>query len=153
MRPWKAFEVFVVDTTVFVHAADEDSRAHSLCRGLLHSWREQPGAWYTTWGILYEFVRVTTHPRLMRRPWGAKDAWGFVEALVASPGLGVLVETGRHAAVATQTVNELPDIAGDFVHDLRTAVLMREHGVKTIYTRDTGFHRFPFLEPVDPLRI
>jgi predicted nucleic acid-binding protein len=27
---------------------------------------------------------------------------------------------------------------------------MREHGIKRIYTRDTDFHRFPFLEPVDP---
>ena len=33
----------------------------------------------------------------------------------------------------------------------QTAILMREHGIKTIYTRDTDFHRFPFLEPIDPL--
>ena len=28
---------------------------------------------------------------------------------------------------------------------------MREHGSRRIGTRDTDFHRFPFLEPVDPL--
>jgi hypothetical protein len=28
---------------------------------------------------------------------------------------------------------------------------MREHGIRRIITRDTDFHRFPFLEPVDPL--
>jgi predicted nucleic acid-binding protein len=28
---------------------------------------------------------------------------------------------------------------------------MREHGVRRIYTRDADFHRFPFLEVVDPL--
>ena len=28
---------------------------------------------------------------------------------------------------------------------------MREHGVRRIYTRDTDFHRLPFLEVVDPL--
>jgi len=27
---------------------------------------------------------------------------------------------------------------------------MREHGIRRIYTRDTDFHRFPFLEPIDP---
>jgi hypothetical protein len=27
----------------------------------------------------------------------------------------------------------------------------REHGIRRIYTRDTDFHRFPFLEPIDPL--
>jgi predicted nucleic acid-binding protein len=28
---------------------------------------------------------------------------------------------------------------------------MREHGIKMIYTRDTDFHRFPFLQVVDPI--
>jgi predicted nucleic acid-binding protein len=37
------------------------------------------------------------------------------------------------------------------VHDALTAILMREHGIRTIYTRDTDFHRCPFVEPVDPV--
>ena len=40
--------------------------------------------------------------------------------------------------------------SGNLMHDAHTAVLMREHGIKRVYTRDTDFHRFPFLEPVDP---
>jgi predicted nucleic acid-binding protein len=38
------------------------------------------------------------------------------------------------------------------VHDLHTAVLLREHGVGRICTRDADFHRFPFLNVIDPLR-
>jgi predicted nucleic acid-binding protein len=38
------------------------------------------------------------------------------------------------------------------MHDVQTAVLMREHGIRRIYTRDADFHRFEFLEVVDPLR-
>lgn len=34
---------------------------------------------------------------------------------------------------------------------IRTAVLMLEHGVRRIVTRDTDFHRFPFVAPVDPM--
>jgi predicted nucleic acid-binding protein len=29
--------------------------------------------------------------------------------------------------------------------------LMREHGVRMLYTRDTDFHRFPGIEVRDPL--
>ena len=36
------------------------------------------------------------------------------------------------------------------MHDAHTAILMREHGIRTIYTRDADFHRFPFIEPIDP---
>ena len=143
--------MFVVDTNVLVYAADEDSPLHARCREQLEQWRRQPGAWYVTWGILYEFLRVTTHQRVMRRPWSGQDAWRFVAALLASPGLDVLVPTDRHPAVAEQVFMEVPQLVGNLVHDAHTAVLMREHGVRRIVTRDTDFHRFPFLAPVDPL--
>jgi hypothetical protein len=87
----------------------------------------------------------------LRRPWAAPKAWTFVEALLASPGLGILGPTDRHAAVAKQVLSEVPGIGGNLMHDAHTAVLMREHGIRTIYTRDTDFHRFPFLEPIDPV--
>ena len=80
------------------------------------------------------------------------EARGFVAALVGSPGIALLLPTRRHAAVLEQTVAELPDVRGNQMYDLHTAVLMREHGVGRICTRDTGFHRFPFLDVVDPLR-
>ena len=52
-----------------------------------------------------------------------------------------------------EVVAEVPGLAGNIVHDTQTAVLMREHGIRRICTRDTDFHRFPFLEPIDPLRV
>ena len=64
----------------------------------------------------------------------------------------MLRATDRHRAVLTQTLSELPDVRGNLIHDLHTAVLMREHGVSRICTRDTDFHRFPFLEVIDPIR-
>ena len=67
------------------------------------------------------------------------------------PGLGVLVPTERHESVAARTLEEIPHLAGNVLHDAHTAVLMREHGIRRISTRDTDFHRFPFLEPEDPL--
>jgi uncharacterized protein len=144
--------VLAVDTNVLVYAADADSEFHTPCRDWLERQRARPDAWYTTWAILYEFLRVTTHPRVMRRPWSARAAWQFVTALLASPGLAVLVPTQRHADVAEEVISELPHLAGNLLHDAHTAILMREHGIGRICTRDTDFHRFPFLKVIDPLR-
>jgi len=144
--------VLVVDTNVLVYAADADSSLHAACREWLENRRSRPDAWYVTWPILYEFLRVTTHPRVMRHPWTAPAAWEFVTALLAAPGLGVLTATRRHADVAGEVFAELPDLAGNLLHDTHTAVLMREHGIRQVCTRDADFHRFPFLEVVDPLR-
>lgn len=144
--------MFVVDTNVLLYAADEDAEAHSVCRDRLEEWRRQPSPWFLTWSICYEFLRVSTHPRVFREPWTARGAREFLGALLASPGQTLLTPTGRHAAVLRQTLEELPDLRGNLMHDLHTAVLMREHGIGRIVTRDTDFHRFPFLTVVDPLR-
>jgi len=94
---------------------------------------------------------VVTHARVFPKPWPAARAWSFVEVLLVVLGLDVLTETDRHAAVAHGVLEETPMVAGNLVYDARTAVLMKEHGVRRIYTRDADFHRFGFLEVVDPL--
>lgn len=142
--------MLVVDTNILVYAADADSEWHGKCSEWIERRRRRPDAWYVTWSILYEFMRVTTHPRILRQPWNARQAMAFLSALLASPGLGVLVATERHADVAAQVVDELPWLAGNLVHDAHTAILMREHGVSRICTRDADFHRFPFVEVLEP---
>jgi len=141
----------VVDTNILVYAADADSQWHAKSRDWIEDQRSRPDAWYATWPIIYEFMRVTTHPRVMRKPWSAAGAWAFVSTLLDSPGLGVLAPTERHAAVAAQLFAELPWLAGNLIHDAHTAVLMREHGIARICTRDADFRRFGFLEVVEPL--
>jgi hypothetical protein len=143
--------MFVVDTNVLVYAADASVPEHARCRALVDLWRRQNGSWYLTWGICYEFLRVVTHPRVLRHPWTMNDGVRFLAALQASPGLDFLVPTDRHARVLADVAAEVPGLAGNILHDAQTAVLMREHGIRRICTRDTDFHRFPFVEPVDPL--
>jgi toxin-antitoxin system PIN domain toxin len=144
--------VLVVDTNVLVYAADGDSQFHVACRDWLERQRVRADAWYSTWSILYEFLRVTTHARVMRRPWNVTEAWSFVQALLASPGLDVLVPTQQHSTVADQVFREIPHIAGNLLQDAHTAILMREHGIRQICTRDADFHRFSFLEVIDPVQ-
>lgn len=143
--------MFIVDTNVLVYAADERAMEHVRCRSLLERWRRRSGAWYLSWGICYEFLRVVTHPRVFRRPWTASAAHGFLATLRSSPGLGMLVPTERHGSVLAEVLEAVPLLSGNLMHDAETAVLMREHGIRQICTRDTDFHRFPFVDPIDPL--
>ncbi len=120
-------------------------------RELLLSWRRESLPWHVTWGIIYEFLRIATHPRVFERPWAIGQAWKFVDGIIASPGLSVLQETERHGEIAREVLVKSPPIAGNLVFDAHTAILMREHGITRIFTRDTAFHVFPFLAVVDPL--
>ena len=143
--------MFVVDTNVLVYAADQDSPFHTQCRAQLEGWRRQKLPWYLTWSIGYEFLRVSTHPKVFRTPWTASAAWQFLDAVLASTSLSMLCAGERHAEILRATVSELPQLHGNIVHDMHTAVLMREHGVSRIVTCDSDFHRFPFLQVIDPL--
>ncbi|NQV81757.1 MAG: PIN domain-containing protein [Alphaproteobacteria bacterium] len=142
--------MFVVDTNILIYAADRDSSHHVPCLRLLELSCRGPTPWYLTWGICYEFLRVVTHPRVFRKPWSIGNGRGFLDVLLQSPSLAVLVPGDRHWEIATKTFDELPFVSGNLVHDATTAILMREHGVGRVYTRDADFHRFPFLEVIDP---
>lgn len=142
--------MLAIDTNVLLYAADQDSEFHERCVDLLQSLRSSSAPSFLTWNVCYEFLRVATHTRVFARPWTTPTAWRFLDALLAAPGFTILTPTERHRDVLAQTLAELPQTRGNLVHDLHTAVLLREHGVGRICTRDTDFHRFPFLTVMDP---
>lgn len=143
--------MFVVDTNILIHAAIQESSAHQRARAVVEEWLRKPEAWFGTWPILYEFLRVTTHRGIFRRPLRPTDAWSFVQALLASASFSVLVETERHPDILATLLAEHPQASGNFLHDLHTAALMQEHGITDIRTADTDFHRFKQLRVVNPL--
>lgn len=141
----------VFDTNVLVHAADKRSDYGQQCRRQVDRARRDSEPAFLTWSVCYEFLRVTTHPQVFRSPWNAETAYSFIANLLSSSGFQMLVATPRHSAVLKQTLSELPDLRGNVMHDLHTAVLMRENGISRICTRDNDFRRFPFLTVLDPL--
>lgn len=143
--------MFVVDTNILIYAADQDCDEHELCHRLLSGWRQRAATWHITWTVVYEFLRTSTHPRILRHPFSMAESWRFVTNMTESSGLKFLVETERHAQVAVEVLDQVPLMTGNILFDAHTAILMKEHGIRTIYTHDTDFHRFPFLEVIDPL--
>lgn len=136
---------------MLIPAAIREASAHERAERLLAEWGTSGEAWHTTWSVVYEFLRVTTHRSVFRHPLTFAQAWSFIDSLFASPSFGVLVETDRHAEVIRELTREYPRVSGNRLHDLHIAALMREHGVVEIRTADIGFHEFKFLRVVNPL--
>ena len=144
--------MLVIDTNILIYAANRSSEFYEPCHNQLEQWRGEAVPVFLTWNICYEFLRVCTHPRILQAPWSTLEAWRFIDSLLVAPAVALLRPTDRHESILSQTLTELPELRGNVVHDVHTAVLMREHGVSRICTRDTDFHRFPFLTVIDPLR-
>ena len=144
--------MFVVDTNIFLYAANKNAAEHEICREFILQCRQEATPWHITWGIVYEFLRVATHPRVFPNPMDISQAWQFIQSILASQSLSVLVETERHPVIAPLVFKSTSFIYGNIVFDTHTAIIMKEHGIKRIYTRDNDFHKFSFLEVIDPLK-
>ena len=138
--------MLMVDTNVLVFAANAaDRRFHDTARHALQRLVRGEENWHLTWHVVYEFLRVVTHPKVFARPLGADDARTFVAALLRNPFCTMLGETPLHEQVLTQCLHEAPRVTGNLFHDLRTAVIMREHGVDEVFTADIDFRSFPWV--------
>ena len=143
--------MFVVDTNLLVYAANDEVPEHGRARELIEGWRAGQEQWFLTWSIAYEFLQVTTSRRLHRQILPLADAVRFVESVLASPVVSLLMETPRHRAVMRDLALQHPRLSGPKVHDLHIAALMKEHGIGEIRTADADFHQFQFLKVVNPL--
>jgi uncharacterized protein len=146
--------VIGVDTNIVLYSADEFVPEHDVCRKLLLGGGTSPDVraepLCIPWSVFYEFLRVVTHPRALKRPWTMPEAWAFVTVLQRAPHITVLGPGPGHAAAAERMLSA-PGVRGNLVHDAHVAAVLAEHGVRRIYTRDQDFRRFPGLEVVDPL--
>jgi len=142
----------VIDTNILVYAANRDAEEHHAAFSFLTAAGEGPDPWYLTEGILYEFLRVTTHPKVFDRPLTWRQAIEFLQPLLQNPDFRLLEVGENHWEILEQVLAEINYPSGNLFFDIRTVVLMREHGIREIYTADVDFLQFSELRVVNPLQ-
>ena len=118
---------FLVDTNILAYAVNRDCDEHRAAAGALQGWLAGTIPWALTWSVVYEFLRLATHPRVFRRPLSADQALAFLDPILMSDLVTVLGPTPRHETLLRSTVRELGKPTGNLFHDLHTAVTTREH--------------------------
>ena len=141
----------VLDTNLLLYAVNRDAPENADAVGFLTGALASDDAWYLTEGICYEFLRVATHPAIFPRPLTAAEALSFLETLLELEPVRLLAPTARHWAALRTVLAGLRHPAGNLFFDIRTAVLMHEHGVRKVYTADRDFLQFSTLQAIDPL--
>ena len=142
--------MFVVDSNVLLHAVNAASPHHVTAKALLSDRLGGVRPIFLTWGIAYEFLRVATHRAVFPRPMTLADAIDFLHLLIDNPRVEVLAETPAHVTLLREAANRMPSLSGSVLHDLHTALLMREWGVTDIVTEDADFHKFEGIRPENP---
>ena len=134
-----------------LYSANPASAEHRAAYAAVEGLRKGGSPWFLTWGVVYEFLRVATHPRVFTRPLTLGAALSFIRHILESPSLEVLRETDTHFFQLAEVTRLAPAILGNDLHDAHVAALMREHNVRRILTADLGFRRFENIEVIDPV--
>lgn len=142
----------VIDTNVLLYGANRDAPQHERAFSFLTDAGRSSAAWYLTEGIVYEFLRASTHPRVFPAPLSASDAIAFLHPMLTSPRFTLLSAGPRHFSVLSEVIAGLRSPSGNLFFDIRTVALMREHGVRRVYTADTDFLQFADIDVRDPTR-
>jgi toxin-antitoxin system PIN domain toxin len=142
----------IIDTNLLLFGANADAAEHEAARGFLLE-AGRPGVpWYLTEGIVYEFLRVATHPKVFPAPLVWRQALDYLTPFLSADHVQILHAADEHWAVLDGVLRTLTHPSGNLFFDVRTVVLMREHGIRRIFTTDTDFLQFDGIEVINPLR-
>jgi uncharacterized protein len=142
----------VVDTNILLYAANSSASQHDRCRSFLEETAASGDICFLPENVIYEFLRVATHPRVFPNPLQASDAVKFLSAMVAVANFRTLSAGDNHWQVLHALVMELGQPSGNSFFDVHTVALMREHGIRRIATADTDFAKFRDLDIINPVR-
>ncbi len=144
--------MIAVDTGVLARSVNRFAPEHARAAHLLESLANDDRPWALPWTVVHEFLELVTHRQSVARALSPADAWGFIEALAASPSLRFLAPTAHHAAACAEVLALRDPAAGpELDPSFATVALLREHGVRELLSTDPEMRRWGFLEVRDPL--
>jgi len=140
---------YSVDVNVLLYASDQASPRYDEAIQFLIDRASDPELFCIAWLTLMAYIRISTHPSIFSHPLSPKEALENIESLLGQPRVRVLSEDDGFLVMYRDVTSRLP-VRGNLVPDAHLAALLLQHGVRKIYTADSDFHKFEFLEVKNP---
>ena len=140
---------FTLDANVLLYASDETSARRQRACALLNQIALGDELVYLFWPVVMAYLRIATHPAIFEHPLPPADALANVERLLGLPQVQTAGEQERFWRSYRRLATDA-DARGNLVPDAHLVALMAENGVRTIWTHDRDFRRFPDIEVRDP---
>ncbi len=139
-----------VDTNVLLYALNEDDPRHAVSSGLLEELCNGHETLYLAWPVLLGFLRIASHAAIFARPLTAAEAEDRVSALLSRPNVAAIGERDGFWEEYRATSRDAGPLGGKLVPDGHLAAILKQHGIRTLYTFDRDFRRFTFLQAREP---
>lgn len=137
-----------VDANVLVYASNQGDPVHLKAIQLVQRLAAGPDLLYLFWPVVLGYLRIVTHPAILPKPLSPREATANAEALLQRPHVRTPGEADGFWELFRGTSRD--QARGNDVPDAHLVTLMRQHGVRRIYSRDSGLRRYAEVEVVDP---
>ena len=142
--------MIAVDTNLLVYAHREDTPWHGAALKAIQSLADGISPWAIPWPCVHEFLAIVTHPRIYRPATPPGIALAAVRAWMESSSLHMIGEGPDYFSRLEELVRA-GKVVGPMIHDARIAAICLDHGIRTFWTADRDFSRFPALKTKNPL--
>lgn len=138
---------YSIDANLLLYASNTGCAEHAAALDFVQRRMADPDLCCLAWSTLFAYLRISTHPSIFRRPLAPEAAWTNVRALLRLPRVRIITED-QDFADHYELLTRGSIIRGNLVPDAHLAALLHQHGVTRIYSNDTDFRKFPFLEVI-----
>lgn len=132
-----------LDTNVLVGIMVSSSSLHEEAVRALENLSDEICVTPTNVG---ETLRLLTHPKVFSSPVKIGKAVAAFSDLVESYNIRVLDEDVNWWKSLSEIEKLIPGLKGNEIFDARIAICLKQHNVKRIYTLDSDFKKYPFLQ-------
>lgn len=141
---------FSVDVNLLLYASDRTSPHFEVSQEFLRQRLSAQEIFYLAWPTAMGYLRMSTHSRIFSNPLTPDEALVNLRQLIAHPRVRTLSERAGFLEAYTEVTSAFP-VRANLVPDAHLATILRQHGVRTIYTNDADFKKFEFLQAINPL--
>jgi len=141
---------YSVDVNILLHASNRSSEHFSVAEAFLNDCLGRDELFCVAYPTVMGYLRIATHPRIFPQPLSPAEALENMRNLAQAAHVRLIGEAQSFLDGYTE-VTALQPARGNDVPDAHLATILRQHGVRLLYTTDRDFDRFPFLITRNPL--
>lgn len=141
--------MIVVDVNLLVYAYNEAAPFHQAAREWWEGRLTRGDVVGLPWATALGFLRLVTHPRVLKDPLTPLGALSRVERWLERPGVRIVDPGPRHVAILRELF-EATGVAAGLTTDTHLAAVAIEHQAE-LCSNDSDFSRFPGLRWRNPL--
>lgn len=141
---------YSIDANLLLYASNSSCPEHPAAHRFVLARPDDPDLCCLAWPTLFAYLRIATHPSIFQRPLSPEAAWSNLRRLIDLPRVRLIGEETDFLD-HYETVTKGIVVRGNLVPDAHLAALLHQHGVRQLYSADTDFLKFRFLEVRNPL--